>query len=123
MSIQMPLMSNSNTLDLIAVSGALDLLTCPDLLDKLEARARTGRHLVLDLSEVSFFGAAAMTLVEHVHLTATAAGGSCRLVAVPPQILRVLTLVGFDLVVPVSARPHVGARGSFCRVDAMRVSA
>lgn len=103
MSIEMPLMRNTNTLDRIALSGELDLLNCPEVLVKLQARARAGRHLVLDVSEVSFFGAAAMALVEQVQLESIIAGGSVRLVGVPQQIMRVMTLIGFDKVVPVSA--------------------
>ena len=102
MSIEMPLMRNTNVLDLIVLSGELDLLTCPALLVKLQARARAGRQLVLDLSEVSFFGATAMALVEQVQLESIVAGGSVRLVGVPRQIMRVMTMIGFDKVVPIS---------------------
>ncbi|WP_169584645.1 STAS domain-containing protein [Antrihabitans stalactiti] len=90
-------------LDLIVLSGELDLLTCPALLVKLQARARAGRQLVLDLSEVSFFGATAMALVEQVQLESIVAGGSVRLVGVPRQIMRVMTMIGFDKVVPISS--------------------
>lgn len=118
MSIEMPLVNRTNTLDLIALSGELDLLTCPEVREKLQARARMGRDLVLDLSGVSFFGATAMTLVEQLQVEATFAGGSCCLVGVPQQIFRVITLVGFDHVVPVSTRAHEAGLARFCRVDA-----
>lgn len=100
MSVQVRLVSRADV-DMIALDGELDMVTCPDVLDRLHARATAGRHLVIDLAGVVFFGAAAMTLMQTLHLAATGAGGSCRLVKVPPHIYRVMTLVGFERVVPV----------------------
>lgn len=109
MSVSIRLASD-NALDVIALQGDLDLASCPEVLEQLGTRALAGRHLVIDLAGVTMFGAAAMTLVQTLHCDATAAGGSCCLTAVPAQILRIMTLVGFEHIVPIVHDHHEAQR-------------
>ncbi|MBJ8347110.1 STAS domain-containing protein [Antrihabitans sp. YC2-6] len=97
---------SANSLDVIALQGDLDLESCPEVLKKVGDRALAGRHLKIDLSGVDLFGAAAMALVQTLHDQAVAAGGSCCLVAVPPRIIRVMAIVGFEDIVPVRNGPN-----------------
>lgn len=47
----------------IAVHGEVDGTTCPLLHNRLIAHVRSTHHLILDLSGVSFFGAAGLTVL------------------------------------------------------------
>lgn len=64
----------------VAVQGEMDATTCPLLHDQLIAHVRSTRHLILDLSGVSFFGAAGLTVLVVVREAALPA--DCRLCVV-----------------------------------------
>ena len=51
---------------LVAASGQIDAATGPDLFDRIEVRLRGYRQLVLDLSQVDFFGTAGYSLLHRV---------------------------------------------------------
>ena len=80
----------------IRLCGALDLVTSPAVVDALDAaRAEDPAALLVDLTEVSFLGSAAMTAL----LTAQhQIGEACPLVVVAdgPVTARPLRLVGVD---------------------------
>lgn len=61
----------------VAVHGAVDGTTCPWLHDRLVAHVRSTHHLVVDLGEVSFLGAAGLTVLVVVREEALAE--RCRL--------------------------------------------
>ncbi len=61
----------------VAVHGDVDGVDCPWLHDRLVAHLKTTRHLVVDLSEVRYFGAAGLTVLVVVRETALLEG--CRL--------------------------------------------
>jgi anti-sigma B factor antagonist len=60
----------------VAVHGEVDGMTCPLLHDRLIAHVRSTHHLILDLSGVSFFGAAGLTVLVVVREAALSA--DCR---------------------------------------------
>jgi anti-anti-sigma factor len=80
-----------------AVHGEVDSYTSPQLRDRLLDHLRpTCRQLVVDLTEVSFFAAAGLTVLVIVREAATAAGVRLFLVADTPVVLRPLMITGLD---------------------------
>ncbi|MGW6929713.1 STAS domain-containing protein [Lentzea sp. NPDC054927] len=81
----------------LAVRGEVDSCTSPLLRDRLLEHLRpTCRQLVVDLTEVSFFAAAGLTVLVTVGEAATAAGVRLFLVADTPVVLRPLMITGLD---------------------------
>lgn len=81
----------------VAVRGEVDRSTTPLLRDRLLDLLRpTCPHLVVDLTDVSFFGAAGLTVLVTVREAAEAAGVRLCLVAGTRVVLRPLTITGLD---------------------------
>lgn len=79
----------------LAVRGEVDMSTSPLLRDRLHEHIRpTCLHLAVDLTEVSFFGAAGLTVLVTVREAAEAAGIRLCLVADTRAVLRPLTITG-----------------------------
>lgn len=79
----------------LAVRGEVDLCTSPLLRDRLLEHLRPAcPRLVVDLTEVSFFGAAGLTVLVTVRKAAEAAGIRMCLVARTRAVLQPLTLTG-----------------------------
>jgi len=76
---------------IVSVAGEVDLVTAPVLADEL--RAAGVRTLVVDLSEVSFLGAAGLSVL---HASAGRERGRTGLVANTRAVLRPLSVVAFD---------------------------
>jgi anti-anti-sigma factor len=83
----------------LAVCGEVDSSTSPLLRDRLLEQLRpTSRQLVVDLTEVSFFGAAGITVLVAARDAADTAGIGMCLVARTRVVLRPLTITGLDSV-------------------------
>jgi anti-anti-sigma factor len=83
----------------LAVCGEVDSSTSPLLHDRLLEQLRpTCPQLVVDLTEVSFFGAAGITVLVAVKEAAETAGIRMCLVACTRVVLRPLTITGLDSV-------------------------
>lgn len=81
----------------IAVRGEVDSCTSPLLRDRLLEHVRPAcLQLVVDLTEVSFFGAAGLTVLVTVREAAEAAGVRLCLVAGTRVVLRPLMITGLD---------------------------
>lgn len=84
---------------MIAVRGEVDLCTSPLLRDALlDHLRRPCPPLVVDLTDVTFFGAAGLTVLTTARNAAMAAGNRLCLVANGRPVLRPLTLTGLDRV-------------------------
>jgi len=79
----------------VTARGEIDLVTAPALAQRLEQHLPSSGELVLDLSEVAFFGAAGLQALVHVQREATRHGIIFRLVT-GPQVHRLLGLVELD---------------------------
>ena len=76
----------------VTVRGEVDGSGCPWLHDRLVARVRSTRHLVVDLGEVSFFGAAGLAVL--VVVRAEALVERCRLcVVVRSRVVRLPLII------------------------------
>jgi anti-anti-sigma factor len=69
------------------------------------------RQIDLDLSGVTFVGAAGLTAFREAAFRAGQVGGRARLTAVPAQVRRILAITALDTVVEV--QPAEGALGAF----------
>ena len=81
----------------ISVRGEVDRCTSPLLQDAVLAQLRpAGPSLVIDLTEVGFFGAAGLTVLVTVRQAAVAADVRLRVVARTRVVLLPLTITGLD---------------------------
>lgn len=80
----------------IAAHGELDIATVPALQERLAPLIEAGRHVVLDLSELSFIDARGITVL--ISAKATAARNGARFEVRDPSapVRRVLRLCGVD---------------------------
>ena len=107
----------------VAVEGELDLFTAPFLRDEVrDAIKQDGARLVLDLHALSFMDSSGLSLLVRYWKLACAAGGTLRLVAPPPHVVRKLDTTGLSqrlqpfpgipemMKAPLSAEGHHGRR-------------
>ncbi|MCP2243550.1 anti-anti-sigma factor [Lentzea aerocolonigenes] len=86
----------------IAVRGEVDSCTSPLLRDRLLEHVRPAcSQLVVDLTGVSFFGAAGLTVLVTVREAADAAGVRLCLVADTRVVLRPIMITGLDEVIDI----------------------
>ena len=85
---------------IVVVRGEVDLLTATELALRLEEQLPATSTLVVDLSEVDFFGAAGLEVLVHIQSEAERRGLALRLV-VGPHLRRLLSLVDLDRTLPV----------------------
>ncbi len=87
----------------VKVTGDLDMATSAPLWAVLTGHLAAGRkYLRLDLSEVSFLDASALSGIARAHRDALTLRGTLVLTGVHPRIARVLQLTGLDDVLFVS---------------------
>lgn len=91
----------------VAVAGDIDLCTAPRLeqflLHSIPAQRVPPPGLVIDLSQVEFFGAAGISVLLAVQDRVGLVGGWLRLLDVPPVVTRILTLTDLqDRLLPLS---------------------
>ncbi|MFI6567246.1 STAS domain-containing protein [Streptomyces sp. NPDC050534] len=91
---------------LVRVAGELDALTAPELACVL-APLRS-RHCELDLDHVSFADSTGLNLLLRHRRQAQAAHGSMRLIAVSPQVRRLLDVSGVTHLLLVDGGPPDG---------------
>jgi anti-sigma B factor antagonist len=82
----------------IRLSGELDLGTTPQLKQAVDAYARIGQTITIDLREVTFVDSMGMAALLRVRHRASSRGACLRLVKPPPAAWRVFTLTGLDRV-------------------------
>lgn len=92
----------SETTVLVAASGEIDASTASDLCVKIERRAAGYRQLVLDLSDVDFFGTAGYSLLHRLHSRCSRASVDWVLVA-GPEVQRLLRVCDPDGMLPTAA--------------------
>lgn len=80
--------------------GDLDLALRERASRVIAGAVRAGDPLVLDLAEVRFVDSSGVAVLLQCHRACTEAGVDLRLRAVPPQPLRVLTLLGLTTHLP-----------------------
>jgi anti-sigma B factor antagonist len=82
----------------IRLAGDLDLGTAPQLKQAVDAYARTGQTITIDLREVTFIDSMGLAALVRARHRALARGAELRLVAPPAPISRVFELSRLDRV-------------------------
>jgi anti-anti-sigma factor len=90
-------LANHSPVTAITVCGELDCDTAPHL-TKLVERVAAGRpeQVIIDMANVSFFGAAGVTALLRANDIITGAGGRLRLRSPSPQTHRILAITAID---------------------------
>jgi anti-sigma B factor antagonist len=83
--------------DVISAGGEIDLHTAPELDRWIDEALQAGRrHVVVDMSEVTFIDSTAIGVLVRAHRGAVEARGSLRLVCTDKNVLRILAFAGLD---------------------------
>jgi anti-anti-sigma factor len=78
----------------VHLRGEADLSVLPLLTAGLRDAAAAGDPVEVDLSGVGFFDCSCLSALSRFRAAQFAAGRGCRLVSVPPSVLRLLALAG-----------------------------
>jgi anti-sigma B factor antagonist len=82
----------------LRLAGELDLGTTPQLKQAVDAYARTGQTIVIDMREVGFIDSMGLAALVRVRHRALSRGAVLQLVAPPEPAWRVFALTGLDRV-------------------------
>jgi anti-sigma B factor antagonist len=94
----------------VVLDGEIDIATAPAIRRFLMAAISGGdTRLAVDMSGVTFIGAAGIGVLVAAANRAREAGGSLSLLAPPPQLRRLLDVLHLDAVLPAAQR----SRGPF----------
>ncbi|MEU9098452.1 STAS domain-containing protein [Streptomyces sp. NPDC048361] len=92
---------DSATGPVLAIFGELDYASAAGLRDLIAATAvQPGQRLVLDLGGMDFCDSSGVSALIAAHNHAQAAQAQAALAAVPPNTLRILSIVGLDQIFP-----------------------
>ena len=84
----------------LSITGDLDIMSVPDVADRIPDLVRDASALVVDLREVSFLDSSGVRFLHRLARSCSEAGTSVRVVAPPGgRARRVLDLVGMTLLV------------------------
>lgn len=84
----------------LSIAGELDVVSVPDVLDRVPALVADARSLVVDLREVSFLDSTGVRFLHRLAHTCAGTGTGVRVVAPPgSRARRVLDIVGMTLLV------------------------
>ena len=86
----------------IAVAGEIDLTNAESLRDALLSALNAGAPgLIVDLTATTFLDSAGVTALVRASRRASAVDAAVRVAVTAPAVLRVLSLVGIDQLIPV----------------------
>jgi anti-sigma B factor antagonist len=80
----------------IRLAGEIDLATVPQLRQVLDAHARSGQTMVIDLREIKFVDSMGLAALVRARHRALARGAKLELVAPPESVYKVFTLTRLD---------------------------
>jgi anti-anti-sigma factor len=90
----------------VVLDGEIDIATAPAIRRFLMAAISGGNaHLAVDMSGVTFIGAAGIGVLVGVANRAREAGGGLSLLAPSPQVRRLLDVLHLDGILPAAQRP------------------
>lgn len=92
------------TVAVLRPEGELDLVTSPELVARIALHLGLGRHVVVDMRDITLLGSSALHALLSMHAAAERAGLQLWLTAAgKPVVSRVLEQTGLGSVLPVSA--------------------
>jgi anti-sigma B factor antagonist len=80
----------------IRLAGEIDLATVPKLRQVLDAHARSGQTMVIDLREIDFIDSMGLAALVRARHRAIARGAKLELVTPPEAVYKVFTLTRLD---------------------------
>lgn len=87
---------------IVEIDGDIDVYTCAQLLEALQAVSAGGCHLLaIDMTDVSFMDSSGLGILAGAVKRAAAGGGSVVLVGVCDHIMNTLRITGMTKVLPV----------------------
>lgn len=90
----------------VVLDGEIDIATAPAIRRVLMAAISGGNaHLAVDMSGVTFIGAAGIGVLVDAASRAREAGGSLSLLAPSPQVRWLLDVLHLDAILPATQRP------------------
>ena len=93
-----------NDVELVRLSGSLDMYSFPRLETQLTALFQEGRHrVVLDCVDLDYIGSAGLGALIGFAKEARDRGGDVKLLNVPERIYKIIELLGFTKVLQVHA--------------------
>ena len=96
----------------VTVAGEVDAYTAPDLLTALLAAVEVDPRLTVDLAAVTFMDSQGLSALLRARQETEHRGGTLRLEAVPPQVLKLLQLTCLDTVFTIDPAPTDDAAAS-----------
>lgn len=92
----------SGRVAVVTAAGEVDMTNAEALRDALLSALNAGAAgLIADMTQVTFLDSAGVTALVRAARRATATGATLRLAVAAPAVLRVLSLVGIDRLIPV----------------------
>src|SRR3954447_26406048 len=82
----------------VAVAGEVDAYTAPEMVAALLAAVEADPRLTVELSGVTFMDSQGLAALLRARQESERHGGTFRLEAVPPRVLKLLELTGMDAV-------------------------
>ena len=83
----------------VVVQGRVDASNAPELMQRIRTASESmPSRLVVDLGQVSYISSSGLRVLLLAHREQLSAGAELLLTNVPPKIMRILTMAGFDQV-------------------------
>ena len=99
----------------VAICGEVDIQSAPELRDELlRVIRRRGPELIIDLGGVTFMDCAGLGVLVATRRRAQLEGGWVRLVRVPPQARRMISLLHLDRAFELGALASAARAGTRC---------
>lgn len=96
--------SVDDSVDLVAISGELDISNSAELRRRVEAAFEGGRKcLVLDLGGLTYMDSSGLAALIYAHQLAAARGGGMAVVVASPSVRRTLEVRGLDGLLTIAA--------------------
>lgn len=98
----------ANDVTIVSLKGSIDAMTAPKITEYIQDLVAKGNvKLVADLSGVDYTSSAGLRVLLGAIKETRAKGGDMRLVAVQPDVLKVLNLSGFTNILKMFSDPDV----------------
>lgn len=97
---------------LVTIHGSIDASTAPEMTSLLERQIEVGHHyLALNLANVDFMSSAGIRCILHTIKLTQQAGGELRLIAVSPNVHKILEMGGLTTLLKIYEDNDTGLDG------------
>lgn len=86
---------------IVSVGGEVDAHTAPEVQQAVHAAIGSNIRLIVDLTDVTFLDSTGLGVLVTALKRVREADGSLDLVVTSPRVLKVFTLTGLDVVIPI----------------------